>query len=333
MPLQAGSRRPCQPVCRAPGNRQNDHGAYSGQGHELSNRVPRIRSVQHVPARAPKLPPERCDVFEIDGASNNGVDQIGSCVTTSNTCRSTVASRFTSSMKSTCSAHRLSTHCSRPWRSRPPMSCSCWPPPSRTRYRSLSCPAASVTTCAASRLPRSAVTCPIVREGGSPSMTQGLELIAGQAEGSMRDALSLLDQVISGVTGACHRQSILDILGIIDRKSVSDYARPPLRAISTLFWILSVRCMLSGTAYPIFIHRSCTISGIFSSSRWSTAPESVLDLPDTEIRGHADPEVKRCLRDASQPDPGDAFQCGKGYPVVEQSQDGIRNRHASGYCR
>ncbi len=51
---------------------------------------------------------------------------------------------------------------------------------------------------------------------------ESLVLIAREATGSMRDALSLLDQVISCFKGAVDHGQVLDILGVMDRKFVFD---------------------------------------------------------------------------------------------------------------
>jgi len=49
-----------------------------------------------------------------------------------------------------------------------------------------------------------------------------LALIARQADGSMRDALSLLDQVMAGSDGAVAREFVLDLLGCMDRAAIAD---------------------------------------------------------------------------------------------------------------
>ena len=51
---------------------------------------------------------------------------------------------------------------------------------------------------------------------------QSLVLIAREATGSMRDALSLLDQVLSCSDGEASHEQVLDILGLMDRKYVFD---------------------------------------------------------------------------------------------------------------
>lgn len=49
---------------------------------------------------------------------------------------------------------------------------------------------------------------------------ESLELIAREADGSMRDALSLLDQVMACLEGTITNDRIVDILGVIDRKNL-----------------------------------------------------------------------------------------------------------------
>ncbi|OQY56384.1 MAG: hypothetical protein B6245_18435 [Desulfobacteraceae bacterium 4572_88] len=51
---------------------------------------------------------------------------------------------------------------------------------------------------------------------------ESLELIARESGGSMRDALSLLDQVITSSDGPIRHEQVLDILGVIDRSILSD---------------------------------------------------------------------------------------------------------------
>jgi DNA polymerase-3 subunit gamma/tau len=51
---------------------------------------------------------------------------------------------------------------------------------------------------------------------------ESLLLIGREATGSMRDALSLLDQVLSCFKGSVSHDQVLDILGVIDRKYVFD---------------------------------------------------------------------------------------------------------------
>ena len=54
--------------------------------------------------------------------------------------------------------------------------------------------------------------------------TRSLDLIAREAGGSMRDALSLLDQIMTCTQGALTHEQVLDLLGVIDRKMIHDLA-------------------------------------------------------------------------------------------------------------
>jgi DNA polymerase-3 subunit gamma/tau len=65
----------------------------------------------------------------------------------------------------------------------------------------------------------------ILEEEGLEISQSGLTLIAGEAEGSMRDAESLLDQVVSYTGSKVEDKNILDILGIIDRDLIFKSSR------------------------------------------------------------------------------------------------------------
>jgi len=56
-----------------------------------------------------------------------------------------------------------------------------------------------------------------------------IELIAREAGGSMRDGLSLLDQVMSCTKGAITHEHVLDILGVIDREIIFNISAAILR--------------------------------------------------------------------------------------------------------
>ena len=65
----------------------------------------------------------------------------------------------------------------------------------------------------------------ITDQEGIKISKSGLTLIAGEAEGSMRDAESLLDQVIAYTGSEVEDKNITDILGIIDRALLFDTSR------------------------------------------------------------------------------------------------------------
>ena len=62
----------------------------------------------------------------------------------------------------------------------------------------------------------------ICQEEGFKIPEESLVLIAREATGSMRDALSLLDQVLSCFRGSASHDQVLEILGVIDRKYIFD---------------------------------------------------------------------------------------------------------------
>ncbi len=63
---------------------------------------------------------------------------------------------------------------------------------------------------------------------------ESLWLLAREAGGSMRDALSLLDQIMAFGEGAITYEQVLDVLGIIDRKIIFDISEAVLQKDSYL---------------------------------------------------------------------------------------------------
>ncbi|CAB1064420.1 DNA polymerase III subunits gamma and tau (EC [Olavius sp. associated proteobacterium Delta 1] len=70
----------------------------------------------------------------------------------------------------------------------------------------------------------------ICRQEGFEISDQSLGLIAREAGGSMRDALSLLDQIMTCTQGSLSHEQVLDLLGVIDRKLIHDLAEAILTA-------------------------------------------------------------------------------------------------------
>ena len=64
----------------------------------------------------------------------------------------------------------------------------------------------------------------LCRQEGFEVDAESLGLIARESGGSMRDALSLLDQLMTCTQGQVSHEQVLDILGVIDRKIVFDLA-------------------------------------------------------------------------------------------------------------
>jgi DNA polymerase-3 subunit gamma/tau len=70
----------------------------------------------------------------------------------------------------------------------------------------------------------------LCRKEGFEISEESLGLIAREAGGSMRDALSLLDQLMTCAQGLVTHEQVLDILGVIDRKIIFDLASSILNA-------------------------------------------------------------------------------------------------------
>ena len=70
----------------------------------------------------------------------------------------------------------------------------------------------------------------LCRREGFEIAAESLGLIAREAGGSMRDALSLLDQLMTCAQGLVTHEQVLDILGVIDRKIIFDLADSILNA-------------------------------------------------------------------------------------------------------
>ncbi len=69
----------------------------------------------------------------------------------------------------------------------------------------------------------------ICRKEGLDIADESFDLVAREADGSMRDALSLLDQVTTGAGGTVTHSEILDVLGVVDRAVVFELADATFR--------------------------------------------------------------------------------------------------------
>ena len=70
----------------------------------------------------------------------------------------------------------------------------------------------------------------LCRQEGIEIPEESLGLIAREAGGSMRDGLSLLDQIMTCAQGPITHEQVLDILGIVDRKAIFDLSEAILNA-------------------------------------------------------------------------------------------------------
>ncbi|MEK6195753.1 MAG: hypothetical protein N2F24_16180, partial [Deltaproteobacteria bacterium] len=114
------------------------------------------------------------------------------------------------------------------------------------------------------------------------------DLIAGQAGGSMRDALSLLDQVISGITGPVTMDGILEILGVVDRTSVSHMAAAILKGdLDNILEIIG-EVHAFGHSIPDFYSSVIHYFRDLLVIKMVTATDRLLDLPEKEIEAMRD---------------------------------------------
>ncbi|NNL75605.1 MAG: DNA polymerase III subunit gamma/tau, partial [Desulfobacterales bacterium] len=70
----------------------------------------------------------------------------------------------------------------------------------------------------------------LCRQEGFTISEESLGVIAREAGGSMRDALSLLDQIMTCTQGSMSHAQVLDILGVVDRKFIFDISASILGA-------------------------------------------------------------------------------------------------------
>jgi DNA polymerase-3 subunit gamma/tau len=117
---------------------------------------------------------------------------------------------------------------------------------------------------------------------------ESLELIARESGGSVRDSLSLLDQVLSGGQRSISHEQVLESLGVIDRSQLQELAGAVLTGDAVRFL---------ETLDDIF-DRGHDLKKLFSDlleylrDLWviqtSRAPEKLVDLPGHEIEAMRD---------------------------------------------
>ncbi|MCG6910969.1 MAG: DNA polymerase III subunit gamma/tau [Deltaproteobacteria bacterium] len=124
----------------------------------------------------------------------------------------------------------------------------------------------------------------ICRSEGIDTAPKALDRIAEQAGGSMRDALSLLDQVISGVSGPVSLEAVNDILGVVDRQSITDIAEAILNRDLTSVLEIVAGVYAFGHSIPEFHAALIRYFRDLAVIKLVAAPNRVLDLPEKEIR-------------------------------------------------
>jgi DNA polymerase-3 subunit gamma/tau len=121
------------------------------------------------------------------------------------------------------------------------------------------------------------------QEGVSIS-SKSLGILAREAGGSMRDALSLLDQVISSSAGHLEENDLLDLAGALDQTVFADISNAVLKAdVSALLETIQVifeRGYDLKKSYTDLLQyfRNLLVAKV------SAAPHKLLDLPDADIQ-------------------------------------------------
>jgi len=171
------------------------------------------------------------DVFEIDGASNNSVDQIREL-------RENIKympAHSPSKIYIIDEVHMLSTAAFNA------LLKTLEEPPSHVMFMFATTEPQKIPITILSRCQRyhfrrigldslSSHMASLCRKEGFEISEESLGLIAREAGGSMRDALSLLDQLMTCAQGLVTHEQVLDILGVIDRKIIFDLASSILNA-------------------------------------------------------------------------------------------------------
>lgn len=111
---------------------------------------------------------------------------------------------------------------------------------------------------------------------------EAILLIARKADGSVRDGMSLLDQISAFATEKIDRQAVIDALGLIDRKFYFDYVRAiAAKDISASLSLVQQLCE-SGGEIPEFLRE---LTGHFRNLlilKNAKEPRRLLELSDSE---------------------------------------------------
>jgi len=118
-------------------------------------------------------------------------------------------------------------------------------------------------------------------------LPESLSLIARQADGSMRDALSLLDQVMSGSEGTVRHEFVLDILGCVDRSAIADLGDALISGDIRRMLAKIDEIYINGQDLHRVYNDLLTYLRDMMVVKVATAPGKLIDLSETEIRALA----------------------------------------------
>lgn len=137
----------------------------------------------------------------------------------------------------------------------------------------------------------------ILRAEGIDFDDKAVSLVAREAAGSMRDALSLLDQVIAGSNGTLIGNDVARLLGVADRQVLYDLARAVLRGDAPQ--ALSIVQQVAEQGYDLlaFSRDFLSLWRDLVVARIVPEPGTMLDLADEERE-----DVLAIARDAAPSD-------------------------------
>ena len=159
--------------------------------------------------------------------------------------------------------------CSKPSKNPPRTSCLCLPRPKPTK-----CPETILSRCQRynfRRIPPAAIVEELklaVAEEGVKAEEAALFLIARKADGGMRDALSLLDQVIAFSDSGIAEDAVQNLLGLIPRDVYFDLTQAIVDRDSPRALGVVDRLMREGSDLSEFV---AGVDGAHFATSWSPA--------------------------------------------------------------
>ena len=134
----------------------------------------------------------------------------------------------------------------------------------------------------------------IVQKEGITISDVSIAIISKEAEGSMRDAESLLDQVVSSTGPNVNDEQIMEVLGIIERALIYKTSRAIIDGDSKLCLDIIDEIYSYGYEIKEFYKAIMVQFRNLIVSLISHSPSQTLDLPDNELE-----EIKKQAREAS----------------------------------
>jgi DNA polymerase-3 subunit gamma/tau len=137
----------------------------------------------------------------------------------------------------------------------------------------------------------------IVQEEGMQVSEAGLSLIAREADGSLRDAESILEQVLAFAEKEVEEKDVAEVLGVVDRRALFDVAwavldSDPARALKLVGELYRYGYDTRRLCRDLVEHlRNLVVAKVFQDSRLLS------DLPDHEIEEVIKQAGKRSLED------------------------------------